>query len=207
MKKFLCAVLALCMVLALAACGSDGGDDNVQPSGTDVYPNGVTPTDLDTSTPEPTPEPEDLNTLTIKGIIDMIKNGQITGMGYEGFSYEDGKLVLTDVHLSDDSASGPIVSFDGGDLEIVISGDCSITTVAGVPVIAGGEGCSLTISGDGTLTLSADAAAAIDVSGNVTVNCGLNATGAPATSSAGVTAGDGFSITANEEGNLVVSAA
>ena len=154
MKKLLCMALALCLVFALAACGDDpspstsGGDS-------DVITDGSTPTDLTTVTsPTPTPDPEPINTLTVYGI-NIIINGQVTGVGISGVSYEDGKLTITDVTYQNDSADAPFIYFEGGDLEIVVSGEVTLASDTGAAVIGNGGDEALTISGDGTLNLSA----------------------------------------------------
>ena len=50
-------------------------------------------------------------------------------------------------------------------------------------------------------------AAAISVEASVTAACALNVTGAPAAESAGVSAGEGFSLSENSENSIVVAAA
>ena len=54
---------------------------------------------------------------------------------------------------------------------------------------------------------TATEAAAISVEGSVTAACALNVTGAPAAESAGVSAGEGFSLSENSENSIVVAAA
>lgn len=198
MKKILALVLALCMVFVLAACGSNDGNDTVN--------DGSTPSDLmPVVSPTPTPVPEDITSLTIGGL-HIIRDGQITGLGYRGCTYEDGTLTIDSVALTNDKADGPIISFEGGDLEIIVVGDCSMTSTGGASIISGGDS-NLTISGDGTLTMSATGAAAIDLSGSLSVECALSATGEPACSSENVSAGDGYTVAANDGTTLTVSAA
>ncbi len=199
MKKFLTIALALCMVFAFAACGS--GDDETRTDGT-------TPTDLNAPavSPTPTPDPEPLDSLEINGVA-IIRNGQLTNVGYRGFTYADGKLTMDSVEIENLDSSKPVISFSGGDLELVVTGECSLTATEGVIVISGGEGDALTISGDGSLTVSAEDAAAFDLDGELTVSCSLNVTGMPACSAETVTAADGFAVTENDEATLTVSAA
>ena len=56
-------------------------------------------------------------------------------------------------------------------------------------------------------SITATEAAAISVEGSVTAACALNVTGAPAAESAGVSAGEGFSLSENSENSIVVAAA
>ena len=198
MKKFLAIVLALCMTFALAACGGDNNEVN----------DGSTPTDLN-ATPvpaTPTPDPEPISELSINGA-NLIKGGQLTGFGYRGFTYADGTLTIDSVTVESSSSSAPLISFSGGDLEIVVVGDCSLTASEGRLVISGGEGDNLTITGDGTLTISATGAAAIDVSGEVNVSCALTVTGEPACTSDSAAAGDGYTLTVSEDSATLTVAA
>lgn len=106
MKKILALVLALCMVFVLAACGSNDGNDTVN--------DGSTPSDLmPVVSPTPTPVPEDITSLTIGGL-HIIRDGQITGLGYRGCTYEDGTLTIDSVALTNDKADEPTISFEGG---------------------------------------------------------------------------------------------
>lgn len=197
MKKFLAAVLALCMVFALSACG---GDDE------ETVNDGSTPSDLmPVVSPTPTPDPEDITELVIGGL-HIIRDGQITGLGYRGCTYEDGTLTIDSVTLANDKADEPAIVVSGGDIEIIVTGECSISSTAGASVISGDDS-NITFSGDGTLTMSAVDAAAIDSTGSVTVKCALNVTGAPACSSENVSAGEGYAITANDGTTLTVAAA
>ena len=185
--------LALCMVFALAACGS--GD-----AGTSPTPNyeGSTPTDLlgPAVSPTPTPDPEPIESLVVNGI-DIIRGGQLTGVGYSGFDYADGTLTIEDVTLQGSDAEDALISFSGGDLEIVITGTVTLAADGGAPVI----------SGEGTLNATAAETAAIDVSGDVTVGCAVTVTGAPPCSAENVAAAEGYSITANDGTTLTVAAA
>lgn len=204
MKKFLCAALALCLVFALAACG---GTDDVQssPDNSGVHANidGVTPHDLETTEPTPTPVPENISSLNVNGV-DLIKDGQITGVGYQGFDYADGKLTIKDLQF-DSTYTDTVISFGGGDLEIVVEGDCSITTQSGVSAIVCSDDSALTFSGTGSLTISCPDAVAIDMSGSVNAGCALNVSGSDACTGT-VTAASGFS--ANDAGaTLTVAAA
>lgn len=204
MKKFLCAALALCLVFALAACG---GTDDVQtsPDDTGVHANhdGVTPTDLETTAPTPTPVPESISSLNVNGV-DLIKNGQITGVGYQGFEYADGKLTIKDLQF-ESPYNDTVISFGGGDLEIVVEGDCSITTQSGVSAIVCSDDSALTFSGSGSLTISCPDAAAIDMSGSVTAGCALNVSGSDACTGT-VTAASGFAVT-DSGASMTVAAA
>lgn len=203
MKKLFAMALALCMVFALAACGS--GD-----AGTSPTPNyeGSTPTDLlgPAVSPTPTPDPEPIESLVVNGI-DIIRGGQLTGVGYSGFDYADGTLTIEDVTLQGSDAEDALISFSGGDLEIVITGTVTLAADGGAPVISGGEGDALTISGEGTLNATAAETAAIDVSGDVTVGCAVTVTGAPPCAAENVAAAEGYSITANDGTTLTVAAA
>ncbi len=203
MKKFLCAVLALCMVLALAACGSGSTEPSAQPTddGTHVNPGGVTPEDLMvTPEPTPTPDPEPITTLAINGI-SIVRDSQVGLLGYTGFEYADGVLTVSDTTVQ---GSDPVIYFEGGDLEIVVTGSVTFAT-SGAACIECGDGSNVTISGDGTINLSATDAAAIDMDGSLSVGCALNATGAPACSAADVSAAAGHSVTANDETTLTVA--
>lgn len=197
MKKILALVLALCMALVFAACGRDDGD---------AVNDGSTPSDLmPVTSPTPTPEPEAINSLVIGGL-NIIRDGQITGLGYRGCTYEDGTLTIDSVELTNDDAEEPIISFDGADLEIIVVGDCTLSCTGGASVISGGAN-NLTFSGDGSLTMSAAGAAAIDVSGDVAAECAMNVTGEPACSSANVSALEGYTVAVNDGTTLTVSAA
>ena len=200
MKKLFCIALALCLVFALAACGEVESETSPTPN----Y-DGVTPSDLLGPTPEPTPtpEPQPVQFLSVNGV-NLVSNGQLTNIGFKGFSYADGVLTVTDVTLQSSDSSKPIIAWDGGDLEIVISGTVTLESSGGIPAISGGSN-ALTLSGDGTLTVNAADAAAFDVTGALTVGCVLNATGAPACSGSTVTAAEGHSVTANDGTTLSVA--
>ena len=179
-KKLLCAALALTLLLALGACGNKSGEGS---SPTDVKP-GSSPTDVDVPA-TPTPEPQSVSTLTLCGI-PVVMNGQPTGVGYKGVTYADGVLTIGEgVTMESNSAQYPCIDFSG-ELEIVVEGDCTLSSTGGAPAISGGrEGDSdasdLTISGSGKLTAAAADAAGIAVTGKLSVSDGaLDITGAPA---------------------------
>ena len=196
MKKTFCAALALTLVFALAACGQ--GSEN---------PGGVTPSDLMGTEPPatPTPDPEPLDSLSICGI-PVIRGGQLSGLGYEGMDYADGTLTINALELEREDQAAPIISFGGGDLEIIVVGECSIVT-SGTDGIVAEDGSALSFSGEGSLSISTEGAAAIDVSGAVTVGCALSVSGETVCTSENVTAAEGFAVTANDESSLTVSAA
>ena len=101
--------------------------------------------------------------------------------------------------------TGGAITVSGGDLEIVVSGE---VTLAGDGASAiRGDDSDITITGDGTLNVSATDAAAIDLSGSLSVGCALTAVGDPACSSESVSALEGFAITVNDGANLTVAAA
>lgn len=180
-RKLLCAALALTMLLALAACGNKAGDGS---SPTDVKPSATSPTDVDVPA-TPTPEPQSVSTLTLCGI-PVVMNGQPTGVGYKGVTYADGVLTLTEgVSMESASAQYPCIQFTGK-LEIVVKGDCTLSSAGGAPAILGGEEgetakSDLTISGAGKLTVTSTDASGLSVSGKLTVSDGaVDVTGAPA---------------------------
>ena len=198
MKKALTIALALCMVLALAACGGGVADATPTPN----Y-DGSTPTDLLGPSPSPTPvhDPEPVDELIINGV-HLVRGGELTGVGYSGFDYADGVLTVSDVTVQ---GTGGVITVSGGDLEIVVSGE---VTLAGEGASAiRGDDSDITITGDGTLNVSATDAAAIDLSGSLSVGCALTAVGDPACSSESVSALEGFAITVNDGANLTVAAA
>ena len=207
MKKYLCILLAIVLVLTLAACGGDPGSDLHDPDVEDTgeVSDGATPTDLDAPTAEltPTPVPEDITTLKVCGI-SIITNGQLTGLAFKGVKYENGVLLLDSAVLDSGTTSDILIEFYGGDLEVEVTGECVFTS-AGVSSIIG-DG-SLSLKGEGSLSITATEAAAISVEGSVTAACALNVTGAPAAESAGVSAGEGFSLSENSENSIVVAAA
>lgn len=203
MKKLLSSALALCMVFALSACGGGGDDPDSTP--TADY-DGSTPSDLlTTAEPTPTPVPEAITTLNIDGI-HIISDGQITGVGYRGFTYEDGTLTIDSVTLERSDEDIPLIEFEGDALEIIVTGECSLTATGGASIISGG-GEDITFSGDGTLTLSATDATAIDTTGSVTIGCALSAAGSDACASEDVTAADGWTLSDNGDTLTVTAAA
>ena len=199
MKKLLIALVALCLSLPLAACGS--GDPETSPT-----PNydGSTPSDLLGPTPEPTPtpDPQPVTLLTVNGV-NLVRDGQLTGLGYAGFSYADGVLTIDSVTVNCESASHPLLVVEGGALEIVVAGECALNSTGGTAAISS-DG-DLSFSGEGSLTVSASEAAGIDCAGSVTASCALNVSGAPAISAA-ITAGAGYAVTEGE-GTVTVAAA
>ena len=204
MKKLFCMALALCMIFALAACGQNA-DPDASPTPTNY--EGVTPSDLLT-TPHPTrtPEQQPLENLSVGGV-DLVSDGVRGNLGYEGFEYADGVLTITDVTVQTETGSFPVIAFDGGDLEIVISGEVTLAAENGASAISGGDN-NLTISGDGTLKVTASGeAAAIDVTGGVSISCSVTASGSDACTSGNITAGEGFSLTDNGAELSVAAAA
>lgn len=202
MKKLLSMALALCLVLALTACGGSGDPDST-PSPTNY--DGATPSDLMPATsPTPTPEPESITTLEINGI-HLIKDGQITGTGFKGFTYEDGTLTIDSVELESESADTPIILVEGGAIEIIVKGESSLSISGGASVISAGDS-DVTFSGDGSLALSAADAPAIDTSGDVVFGCALAASGSDACTSENVSAASGWTLT-DDGATLTVAAA
>ena len=197
MKKLLCAALALTLIFALAACGSD------EPGS-----QGSTPSDLIGPTPEPTPEqePEPLDSLSICGI-DIISGGHLTGLGFSGVEYADGVVTIDGLEIERENQSAPIISFGGGDLEIVVSGECVIETSGGTDGIVASDDSALTITGSGSLSIATEDAVAIDASGAVTISCELTASGETACTSENVSAGEGFALSSESAGGLAVTAA
>ena len=197
MKKTLCILLALALVLGLAACG--GGEpaaSELPDPEFSLPPEDATPSDLTPeASPTPTPTPESIDTLKVCGI-SIITNGQLTGLAFKGVKYENGVLLLDSAVLDSGTTSDILIEFYGGDLEVEVTGECVFTS-AGVS----------SIIGDGSLSITATEAAAISVEGSVTAACALNVTGAPAAESAGVSAGEGFSLSENNENSIVVAAA
>lgn len=206
MKKTLCILLALALVLGLSACSNGDPDSSDLPDPEfSLPPEDSTPTDLDApeTSPTQTPEPEAIETLKVCGI-SVIKNGQLTNLAYKGVKYENGVLLLDAAVLDSGTTSDILIEFYGGDLEVEITGECVFTS-SGVPSIKG-DG-SISMSGDGSLSITCTDAAGISVEGSVTAACSLNVTGAPAVESTGVSAGSGFAVTANDETTLSVAAA
>ena len=205
MKKTLCILLALALVLGLAACG--GGEpaaSELPDPEFSLPPEDATPSDLTPeASPMPTPTPESIDTLKVCGI-SVIKNGQLTNLAYKGVKYENGVLTLDAAVLDSGTTSDILIEFYGGDLVIGVTGECVFTS-SGVPAVKG-DG-SVTIQGEGSLSITSTESAAISVEGGVTVSCALNVTGAPAVESTGVTAGEGFSLSENSETSLVATAA
>lgn len=205
MKKTLCILLALALVLGLAACG--GGEPSASELPDPEFslpPEDATPSDLTPeASPTPTPTQESIDTLKVCGI-SIITNGQLTGLAFKGVKYENGVLLLDSAVLDSGTTSDILIEFYGGDLEVEVTGECVFTS-AGVSSIIG-DG-SLSLKGEGSLSITATEAAAISVEGSVTAACALNVTGAPAAESAGVSAGEGFSLSENSENSIVVAAA
>ena len=205
MKKTLCILLALALVLGLAACG--GGEpaaSELPDPEFSLPPEDATPSDLTPeASPTPTPTPESIDTLKVCGI-SIITNGQLTGLAFKGVKYENGVLLLDSAVLDSGTTSDILIEFYGGDLEVEVTGECVFTS-AGVSSIIG-DG-SLSLKGEGSLSITATEAAAISVEGSVTAACALNVTGAPAAESAGVSAGEGFSLSENSENSIVLAAA
>ncbi len=211
MKKYLGIVLALMLVLGLAGCSngdpsaSDLPDPDVENTGGTAYEDGATPSDLLPATPEPTPtpDPEDLDTLNVCGI-PIIKNGQLTSLAYKGVKYENGQLLLDSAQLATAANSSALIEFAGGDLEVVVSGECVFTATEASAVVGDG---SISFTGEGSLSVTAADAAAISVDGTLTVGCALNVSGAPAVESSEIVAAEGFAIGTNDEATLTVAAA
>lgn len=202
MKKTLCIILALAMAFALAACG----EAETEASPTPTYYDGSTPSDLlgPSPKPTPTPDPQPVTTLTVNGI-NLVRDGQKSIIGVNGFDYDDGVLTITDVTLQGGSADEALIHFDGGALEIVVKGEVTLAASGGASVISADEGHALTISGDGQLTVSASGAPALDIPGGVTAGCALNCTGEPACTGEAAAAA-GFAVTVNDGATLTVNA-
>ena len=205
MKKFLCATLCLCLLCGVSACGSDDPDASANPE-IELPDVVVSDTDLTVASPTPTPEPETIDTLTVCGI-NLVRDGQATGLGFGGAVYADGVLTLTDAELSSSLAGQPVISFSGGDLEIVLEGVNTLESSGGAAAIScSDEGVNLTLSGSGSMTATASEAAAISVSGTLTVSATVDVTGAPAADCGEVVASDGAQISENSETHLAVYA-
>ena len=148
MKKTLCILLALALVLGLAACG--GGEpaaSELPDPEFSLPPEDATPSDLTPeASPTPTPTPESIDTLKVCGI-SIITNGQLTGLAFKGVKYENGVLLLDSAVLDSGTTSDILIEFYGGDLEVEVTGECVFTS-AGVSSIIG-DG-SLSLKGEGS---------------------------------------------------------
>ena len=116
-------------------------------------------------------------------------------------------LKLTDAVLSSSDENEPVISYSGGELEIVLEGVNTIEATNGAAVIscAGDEG-NVTISGSGSLTATAADAAAISLPGTLTISATVDVTGAPAADCQEVLAGEGAELSENSEGHIVAYA-
>ena len=184
MKKFLCAILCLTLLLGVSACGNENEDPEAAETPEIELPDVVvSESDIVYASPTPTPEPEAIENLAVCGI-NLIRDGQLTGLGFGGAEYADGVLKLTDAVLSSSDENEPVISYSGGELEIVLEGVNTIEATNGAAVIscAGDEG-NVTISGSGSLTATAADAAAISLPGTLTISATVDVTGAPAADS------------------------
>lgn len=170
MKRFFCIILALILVFAISACGGSSDEPKLSSSGTDVIP----------ATQMPSPEPQPVYELYVCGI-PLVLYGQPTSINVKGTEYSNGVLKLTDGTNLDSSTSNPCISFIG-DMEIFISGQCSLSSAGGVTCISGGptdeqSKSNLTISGDELKIVAADAPG-ISITGKLTVDgCKIDLTG------------------------------
>ena len=207
MKKFLCAILCLTLLLGVSACGQ--GSDDPEASETpeiDLPEVVVSESDIVYASPTPTPDPQPIENLAVCGI-NLIRDGQLTGLGFGGAEYADGVLTLTDAALSSNTETEPVISFSGGELEIELVGTNTIEATNGAAVIScTGDDGIISISGSGSLTATAADTAAISVSGTVTVSATVDITGAPAADCEEVVAGDGAQISENSETHIAVYA-
>lgn len=182
MKKLLSLSLALCLLVCLAACGSEPAVDTPATDKPPVITPGLstTPTDLNPPSKAPTPLPEDqpVSELAVNGIA-LVRNGQLTGIGYKGTTYEEGVLTLSDgFSLKADGVDSGI-SFTGP-LTIVVEGAVVISSEQQPAIVGEGDDSALVIKG-GSLTVSSKEGAAIALSGSLTVDaCALLAEGSPA---------------------------
>ena len=122
MKKFLCAILCLTLLLGVSACGNENEDPEATETPEIELPDVVvSESDIVYASPTPTPEPEAIENLAVCGI-NLIRDGQLTGLGFGGAEYADGVLKLTDAVLSSSDENEPVISYSGGELEIVLEG-------------------------------------------------------------------------------------
>lgn len=172
MKKLLCIIMALTLILAMSACGGDSDNGpGLSASPTDVTPPASTPS----------PEPQPVSELYMCGI-PLVLDGQPTGLSLEGIEYSEGVLTLKDgTEFDSNIVIYPCISFSGN-LEIVVSGECSLSATGDALSISGGTAddenkSNLTITG-GELTIDAPDAAGISITGTLTVDgCKLEVTG------------------------------
>lgn len=206
MKKILCAILCLSLLVGVSACGSQDDPDESATPEIELPDVVVSDTDLTVASPTPTPEPQEIDSLSVCGI-NLVRDGQLTGLGFGGAVYADGVLTLTDAELSSSGAGAPVISYSGGNLEIVLEGVNTLAATGGAAAIScTDENGNLTVSGSGSMTATAEEAAAISVAGSVTISATVDVTGAPAVESGEVVAGDGAQISENSETHLVVYA-
>lgn len=162
-RKLLCLVLAAALIItAFAACGKT--ENPVTDTDLPEYTPGVAPVSdtniAPTETPVPTEMPEGvLKNLSICGI-PLVKDGELTGLGYMGAAYENGVLTLDNAEIIMEMSRNVTIGFTGP-LEIVLVGDSVVSAVNGLSAIVGGSeepdyASSLTISGDGSLTVTAE---------------------------------------------------
>ena len=207
MKKFLCAILCLTLLLGVSACGNESEDPEATETPEIELPDVVvSESDIVYASPTPTPEPEAIENLAVCGI-NLIRDGQLTGLGFGGAEYADGVLKLTDAVLSSSDENEPVISYSGGELEIVLEGVNTIEATNGAAVIscAGDEG-NVTISGSGSLTATAADAVAISLPGTLTISATVDVTGAPAADCQEVLAGEGAELSENSESHIVAYA-
>ena len=169
MKKLFCARCSCALLLTLCACGG-GASGSASPS--DVGKTSAS----DIAVPAtPTPEPQPVSSLVLCGI-QVVANGQLTGVAYQGADYADGVLTLDGVSMQADYGEYPAIAFTG-DLEIVLKGVNTIDATNGASAIVGGgedgAAATLKLTGSGSLTVTAkgDGTCALSCSGAVAVEC------------------------------------